>query len=192
MTLADEHVAAILATSTVRSVDSRIPQVSLDGLPGDLVGIWSLWLIVAHAGPTEEVRALPIFHDASGIERAPSARVIWDRLLEADVQIEIRGELESAASSEAATRSRQEAERQGRSTYDTVRLSLESRLRRRRDRFLEYIERRRRIVERVGLENVRRRRLAELDREKEREIAAMPLIEVAPELRCVAIVELVR
>lgn len=192
MTLADEHVAAILATSTVRSVDSRIPQVSLDGLPGDLVGIWSLWLIVAHAGPTEEVRALPIFHDASGIERAPSARVIWDRLLEADVQIEIRGELESAASSEAATRSRQEAERQGRSTYDTVRLSLESRLRRRRDRFLEYIERRRRIVERVGLENVRRRRLAELDREKDREIAAMPLIEVAPELRCVAIVELVR
>jgi hypothetical protein len=100
--------------------------------------------------------------------------------------------LEPAASSEAATRSRQEAERLGRPTYDTVRLSLESRLRRRRDRFLEYIERRRRIVERVGLENVRRRRLAELDREKEREIAAMPLIEVAPELRCVAIVELVR
>jgi hypothetical protein len=106
--------------------------------------------------------------------------------------LEVRGELASDAASEAFSRSRAEAERQGRSTYDSVRIALELRLKRRRDRFLEYIERRRRIVERVGLENVRRRRLAELSREKERELATMPLIDVAPELRCVAIFELVR
>lgn len=191
MTLANEHVAAILATNTVRSADDRVPQVSLDGLPGDLRGIWSLWLIVAHAGPTEEVRALPIYHDTAGIERAPSARVIWDRLLEPDAELKVRGELTGDVASEVAARSRAEAERQGRPTYDTIRTSLELRLRRRRDQFLEYIERRRAIVERVGLENVRRRRLAELDREREREIATMPMIDVAPELRCVAIFELV-
>jgi len=92
----------------------------------------------------------------------------------------------------AFSRARAEAERQGRPTYEGVRLALELRLRRKRDRFLEYIERRRDIVSRVGLENVRRRRLAELDREKERELATMPLIDIAPELRCVAIFELVR
>lgn len=192
MTLADEHVAAILATNTVRSVDEQVSQLSLDGLPGDLLGVWSLWLIVAHAGPTEEVRALPIFHDAAGAERAPSARAIWDRLLEPDAVLEVRGELASDAASQAFLRSRAEAERQGRSTYESVRLALELRLKRKRERFLDYVERRRGIVERVGLENVRRRRLAELDREKERELATMPLIDVAPELRCVAIFELVR
>ena len=191
LTLADSEVSAILASGTDRSVDARIPQVSLDGLPGSVVGVWSLWLIVAHAGSTEAVRALPVFHDAAGTERAPSARLIWDRLLELDCLLEIRGELAGEAAAEASARARAEAERQGRTIYEGVRLALEQRLRRRRERFLEYIERRRAIVDRVGLENVRRRRLAELDREKERELATMPLIDVAPELRCVAIFELI-
>jgi hypothetical protein len=117
--------------------------------------------------------------------------LIWDRLLELDCLLEIRGELAGEAAVEASARARAEAERQGRTIYEGVRLALEQRLRRRRERFLEYIERRRAIVDRVGLENVRRRRLAELDREKERELASMPLIDVAPELRCVAIFELI-
>jgi ERCC4-related helicase len=188
LTLGDERVAAILGSSTSRVADGPIPKVAIgDGM----AGVWSLWLIVAHAGPREKLRALPILHDPGGEVRMPSAYAIWDRLLEDEAQVEVRGVMADADAAAARAHARAEAEAQGRVVYEDLREGLITQLRTRRERYLDYVERRRQLIERVGLENVRRRRLAELDREKERELALMPVIDVAPELRCVAMLELV-
>lgn len=191
LTLADDRVAGLLRTTTAGSVDGRVPEVRIPGLPSGIIGTWSLWMIVAHAGPIEERRALPLLHDMEGVLRAPSARAVWDRLLEREVELELFGELSSGDAAAAWARAKEEAERHGLGTFLQLKSTLEERLRTRRERFLDYIERRRAIVQRVGLENVRRRRLAELEREHERELAAMPAMDVAPELRCVAIVQIV-
>jgi superfamily II DNA or RNA helicase len=191
LTLGDERVAAILNASTARSVETALPRMRVDGLAEGVTGFWSLWLIIAHAGSTEDVRALPVFHDTDGVLRSASARAIWDRLMERDATMSVLGTVDSQLGVAALARGRAEAELQGRETYEQLRIALQSRLQRRRDRFLEYIERRRAIVDRVGLENVRKRRLAELDRERERELVRMPMIDVAPELRCVSVFELV-
>lgn len=190
VTLADERVSGMLRRGTSRGVGPGIPTIHIEGLPAGVEGCWSLWLVVAHAGTDEELRALPLFHDAASVPRAPTAQFIWDRLLHTDAIVTTRGSVAADVAAGLLARAREEAERQGRPVFDTLRVRLDERLRNRRTRFIDYMERRRAIVERVGLENVRRRRLAELEREQERELAAMPLIEVAPELRCVAILRI--
>lgn len=191
LTLGDDRVAGLLRTTTSGSVDGHVSQVRVGGLSPSIAGIWSLWMIVAHAGPIEFRRALPLLHDADDVLRAPSARAAWDRILEAEVEVDLVGELGADAAERAWTRARSEAEAHGLGTFLQLKTSLEERIRQRRERLLDYIERRRLIIERVGLENVRRRRLGELEREKERELATMPITDVAPELRCVAIFQIV-
>jgi hypothetical protein len=190
VTLADDRVGGILRAGLVHAADPTVPVVTIAGVPSETRGTWSLWLIVAHAGTEEEVRALPVFHDATGTLRPTTAQFIWERLLEGDGIPPVLGTLDADGARAALATAREEVERLGRPIFEGLRVKLDDRIRGRRSRFLDYVERRRQIVERVGLENVRRRRLMELERERERTLAAMPLIEVAPELRCTVMLQL--
>jgi len=186
-TLGDRRIAAIFDEATTDEVD-RAPLVELHGIDVAVPGTWSLWIVGAHLGPRHERRAIPVFVGRDGTDLPATARSVWERLMEPGVRVIILDGVGAAERAGLAI-SRAHAERLGAGVYASLRDRLVDRVRLERERYLEYVERRRRMIERIGLDNVRRRRLAELAVEEERELALLPSIEPAPELRCIAAFE---
>ena len=111
---------------------------------------------------------MPLFISDEGRSLAPTARTVWDRLLDlggAD------GEIATAAidGEDAATaydRSLVEAEAQGQSLFAELMDEHQKRQARQRTKGRRAFEARRRAIERVGLPQVRDHRLRELGREE--------------------------
>ena len=189
-TLGDPRIAALLAEATSGEITASIPRAEIRGMGVVLPGVWTLWIVGAHLGPSHERRAMPLFLDQQGTALAATAQALWERLMEPDVELRLVGEA-LAGDGASLISSRVEAERLAGGMYGSLRDTLTERVAAERARYLDYVERRRRLIERIGLENVRRRRLAELDAERERELDRMPALDVAPELRCIAAFEVV-
>jgi hypothetical protein len=187
-TLGDPHVAAVLAEATSGEVVGPLLQVELRGMGTLQSGLWSLWLVGAHLGTRHERRAMPVFLDSQGAALPATARAVWERLMEPSAELHVVGHgLEGVGGPLAV--SRLEAERLAGGMFASLQNALTERVESERTRYLEYAERRRLMIERIGLENVRRRRLSELDAEREQELGKMPVLEVTPELRCIAAFE---
>lgn len=70
-----------------------IPCVRFASLPAEVVGYWSLWRIAIdrHSGVGEslrDVKIIPIFHHDDGRNLVPTARHIWDALMEDRPEVE--------------------------------------------------------------------------------------------------------
>ncbi len=68
-----------------------IPCVRLAGIPAEVVGYWSLWRIALEADSLRDVRILPLFNHDNGRTLLPTARLIWDCLLEDHPPVEHLG-----------------------------------------------------------------------------------------------------
>jgi superfamily II DNA or RNA helicase len=189
-TLGDPRIAAVLAEATNGEVAGPLPRAELRGMGAVQPGVWTLWIVGAHLGPSHERRAMPLFLDRGGGVLAATARAIWERLMEPNVEVHLLADGATERGGSLGD-SRVEAERLAGGIYGSLRDALTERVQAERARYLEYVERRRRLIERIGLDNVRRRRLAELEAERERELARLPVLGVAPELRCIAAFEVV-
>jgi hypothetical protein len=148
----------------------------------DAKGAWTVWTLTAYAGSRSEHRTFAQFHDTAGGLRIPTANAIWDEL----VSVEPAAEGAEAAPIEWSP-IRADAERHAAGVFASLQRVVAARLLEERDRILTYIDARRRVFERIGLENVRRRRLAELDAEKADALRKLVHPEdITGELRCIA------
>ena len=190
LTLGDPRVAGLLAAAISGEVTGAVPRMEIRGADVLQSGVWSLWIVGAHLGPRHRRRAVPVFLDAHGAMLPTTARAIWERLMEPAVELRFAGDGGEIGDADLAA-SRVEAERIAAGAYASLRDELTEQVRAERARYLDYVERRRQLIERIGLDNVRRRRLAELAAEQARELNRLPALDVAPELRCVAAFEVV-
>jgi len=144
-----------------------LPAVVLPGLSEKVTGTWSLWRISLRTAEGTEQRMLPVFLTPDGRVLGPTARAVWDRLLDLDgdtffLAASVTGERASAL----YDRARVEAEGQGHGVYLELLQSHSERLRREREKGERSFEARRRAIETVGLPQVRRHRLRELQAEQ--------------------------
>ena len=66
-----------------RAVPSQpIARVSFPDLPEEIVGFWSLWRVALDPDAWRDVKILPLFLHDDGRILVPTARMIWDCLLE--------------------------------------------------------------------------------------------------------------
>jgi hypothetical protein len=163
----------------------------LDGISDKVTGTWSLWKIALRTAESRALRILPLFVSDESRVLAPTARAILDRLVEVDhdtmpiIPAACHGDEARAL----CDRSRGQAEAQGRSLFEELTAAHRERLDREREKTKRAFAARRRAVERIGLPQVRKHRLVEIENDEAESAARLKaMADVIPELTALVMV----
>ena len=141
-----------------------IPSIELTSIPWEIRGYWSLWTVGLRSAEWRKERILALFQHDDGRVLAPTARHVWNLLLE---QMPTpRSYMAGSESSRVFAEVTSAAERHGHPLYEELLRFHHARLDKERERKRNAFDVRRRIIERIGLFAVRQHRLNELDREE--------------------------
>jgi len=143
-----------------------IPKISLSGLSSQIRGYWSLWQVALRSAGRQEVRILPLFSHDDGRTFLPTARSIWDKLLQDGTKIEDRGAVDGNDCTAVFDRLKQEAEKHGESLFQDIYTRHQERIRHEREKGRYAFHVRRQALNRIGLPEVRQFRLKRLDEEE--------------------------
>jgi superfamily II DNA or RNA helicase len=152
-------------------VSEPIPCVRFANLPAEVVGYWSLWRIAIDNHTLRDVKIIPIFHHDDGKTLGPTARHIWDALMEDRPEVEQVGTKSGPEVEQVFVRLRTEAERLGEDAFHDLYARHQQRLKREQEKGKYAFQARREALGRLGLPEVRQHRLKRLD-EEERSWAA--------------------
>jgi superfamily II DNA or RNA helicase len=168
---AAEHLT--LEEPRVRDIAKRIPRflaqqpipcLELSGISSEIFGTWSLWTVAIRGARLNRERVLSLFLHDDGRVLQPTARHIWDLLLERCpppirfLDSQETGRLYSAVSLAA--------EQQGRPVYEEL-IHFHGRcLRREKDNKQYAFEAKQRTIEKIGLAAIRKHRHEELVKEE--------------------------
>ena len=86
---------------------------NLPDLPDEIAGFWSLWRVALDPDAWRDVKILPLFLHDDGRILVPTARMIWDCLLEDRPRVSQLGYLPETEVAANSQRLRSAAERQG-------------------------------------------------------------------------------
>jgi len=157
----------------IRGLAMRLPSfvpgqpvcvVALDGISKDVRGIWSLWRIAISTMEWNRRRFMPLFLADSGAVLMPTARHVWDVLLVENVTV--KSILDSSVSMTKYQELQNVAELYGKPIYDALVQEHRSRMTREREKGEFAFSARRRMIERIGLPQVRNHRLILLAQEE--------------------------
>lgn len=173
---AESHPAAIhltLENPQIRGIASRVPRfvpgqpipsIELTGMPWEIRGYWSLWTVGLRSTEWCKERILALFQHDDGRVLTPTARHVWNLLLE---QMPTpRTYLAGSESSRVFAEVTSAADRHGHPLYEELLQFHHARVDRERERKRYAFDVQRRAIERIGLLAVRQHRLNELDRDQ--------------------------
>jgi superfamily II DNA or RNA helicase len=164
LTLEEPRVRGIATRGTRFVPGQPIPCLELRGIPWEIRGCWSLWTISIRGSAWNRERVLPLFLHDDGRILAPTARHIWELLLE-HVPDSIRY-LDGRESARVFSTVAAAAEEHGHPLYSELVRFHRTRLEREKENKCHAFEARRRAIERIGLPAVRQHRLNELAKEE--------------------------
>ena len=160
-----------------------VPAVSLPGLADEIDGFWSLWQIslsgydlsdlgipenpgLGNTGPERpQKRFLPLFISTEGKTFQPTARHVWDQLLSTDPVIQ--SFLDPEASRPTYANMHREAEEQGRMIYEMLLQEHREQITREKEKAEQSFSSRRKVLDKIGLPQVRQHRLKLMAREEQ-------------------------
>ena len=197
-----------LENAKLRSLIERLPRtiagepiskVKIRGLSSQIHGYWSLWKVAlrSHEGTRRSsgsghVRILPLFRNADGRTFLPTARTIWESLLQSETMIEESGTIDGGASSEVFKQLTADAEKYGENLFRELHTKHQEGLHNEREKGRYAFQVRRQALNRIGLPEVRQFRIKKLEEEEQGWTAALQQREnVFPELQpiCILFVE---
>ena len=82
VSLEDARIRRLVQQLPRFALTEPIPCLRFASLPAEVVGYWSLWRIAIDSQSLRDVRIIPIFHHDDGRNLVPTARHIWDALME--------------------------------------------------------------------------------------------------------------
>jgi hypothetical protein len=189
LTLEDGRVRGLLGTLTPVCPAVPSPTATIPGVSDKVTGLWSLWRVSLQHGGGRDQLFLPLFVAEDGRVLQPTAKLIWERIVDGQVET-LPGHKPVAASTLQHHRSL--AEERGADLMATLLAAHRQRTGRERRAGERGFAARRRTIERLGFPQVRRSRLGTLERdelqwkmrmtERERAVAgldAMLLVHVA-------------
>jgi len=163
-----------------------IPILHVEGLPRSLKGTWSLWSIALRTVEWNERRIVPLFVSEDGRVMSPTARFVWDHLLQTDV--EPAGQIGGDEASVAFVASRQAAEQHGAPVFEEIAAKHQRRIDRERAKLDHAFTARRQMIDKLGLPAVRQHRLNLLtDEERLARQTLERASQTSPELQPLAI-----
>jgi len=191
VSLGDERIRS-LVQHLPRAVPSQpIARVRFTDVPDEIVGFWSLWRVALDPDAWRDVKILPLFLHDDGRILVPTARMIWDCLLEDRPRVSQLGYLPEIEVAAIFQRLRSEAERQGRLAFDELHARHNQRRKREQDKGQYAFQVRRDALNRIGLPEVRQHRLRKLEEEQRAwEAELRKRDQVLPELQPVTVLRL--
>jgi superfamily II DNA or RNA helicase len=141
-----------------------IPIVAVPGVAGDIRGFWSLWRIAIATAEWNRRRIMPLFLADNGKVYSQTARHIWDQLL--TVSPQVSSVLDAAQSDVVFNKLQKAAEEYGKLVYDALVQEHQARINREREKANYAFAARRKMIERIGLPQVRNYRLNLLEQEE--------------------------
>lgn len=169
-------------------VGEPIPSVRFGSLPSEVVGYWSLWRIALDKQTLRDVRIIPIFHHDDGRNLMPTARHIWDALMEERPEVQQVGAKTGGEVEAVYRRLRTDAERLCENAFHELHARHREQLKRDQDRGEYAFQVRRLALGRLGLPEVRQHRLNRLAEEEQAWAAELRKREqVLPELQPVIV-----
>jgi hypothetical protein len=194
ISLEDLRVRSLTTSLPVFAPGQAIPSITIPDISDKISGNWSLWRISLQTAWGREQRCLAIFLTEDGRSFLPTARAIWDRLI--DLPRELRLEQEPLADDAAGAvyeASRSAAETQGAAIFDELSSAHRQSTARERNKGVHAFAARRRAIERLGLPQVRSHRLRQLDEEERVWRQALTAREAAlPDLAAILLVHVAR
>jgi superfamily II DNA or RNA helicase len=165
-----------------------VPCVRFASLPAEVVGHWSLWRIALDNQSLRDVKIIPIFHHDDGRTLGPTARRIWDALMEDRPGVEQVGTQAGTEVEAVFRRLRAEAERLGEDAFHDLHVRHRQRLKREQEKGQYAFQVRREALGRLGLPEVRQHRLKRLEGEERAWAAELRKREqILPELQPVVL-----
>ncbi|MBY4833607.1 DEAD/DEAH box helicase family protein [Burkholderia dolosa] len=171
ITLEDPRARAIISELPRWVAGQPLPRVRVDGLPGGVEGVWSLWEVSLSAPGFNRRRFLPVFVNDDGRAFLPTAKRVWDLLL--TEKVECWGTTAAEVSAEWYESSLAAARTQGERLYSSLLDEHRTRLNEERERARYAFESRQQAIGRIGLPAVREHRRKRLNAEHEARMAAL-------------------
>ena len=176
ISLEDERVRGLTNSLPVFAPGQPIPTILVPDVSDKTSGFWSLWRISLHTAGGREQRFLALFLTEDGRVFGPTARTIWERLIDLPNGLSQAGEeISGATAADAFDASRKAAEAQGAAVFEELAAAHHMSITRERKKGTHAFSSRRRAIERLGLPQVRSHRLRILEDEEQawtRELAA--------------------
>ena len=141
-----------------------IPSVNLAGMPGNVAGTWSLWEISIESASNSQRRIMPFFMHDDGRILTPTANRIWDELLNDKTHIIGCDDCFIASQSNTLL---EQAQAHGKVLYEGLMNGHLQRLDAERKKVEYAYSARKRLIDKVGLPEVRNYRFAQLSKEKD-------------------------
>ena len=168
ISLEDERVWGLIISLPVFVPGQPIPSVVFPSVSDKISGFWSLWRIRLHTVGGREQRFLAIFLAEDGRVFCPTARTIWERLIDIPNGLSHSGEkISGPAAIDAFDASRKAAEAQGAAVFEELAAAHQMGIMRERKKGAYAFSSRRRAIERLGLPQVRAHRLRILEDEEQ-------------------------
>lgn len=176
ISLEDERVRGLTNSLPVFAPGQPIPTIQVPDVSDKTSGFWSLWRISLHTAGGREQRFLALFLAEDGRVFGPTARTIWERLIDLPNGLSQAGEeISGSIAVDAFDASRKAAEAQGAAVFEELAAAHQMSIMRERKKGTHAFSSRRRAIERLGLPQVRAHRLRILEDEQQawtRELAA--------------------
>jgi superfamily II DNA or RNA helicase len=167
ISLEDEKVRGLTNSLPVFAPGQPIPTIQVPDVSDKTSGFWSLWRISLHTSGGREQRFLALFLAEDGRVFGPTARTIWERLIDLPKGLSQAGEeISGSAAMDAFDASRKAAEAQGAAVFEELAAAHKKGILRERKKSTHAFSSRRRAVERLGLPQVRAHRLRILEDEE--------------------------
>lgn len=184
LSLEDERIRGLLTQLPVFAPGQPIPAVFVPGVSDKVSGTWSLWKVSLQTARSRQQRSIALFVSDDGRTLLPTARIVWDRLIDlSDGLVQAGPDLAGDTAAKAYAASREAAEAQGASVFEELATAFRESTRRERRKGAHAFAGRKRAIERLGLPQVRAHRLAQLAEEERRWTEALAANETAlPEL----------
>ena len=139
-----------------------IPTLRFSSLPANLVGVWSLWEISIVTQDRQKRRMLPLFVHDDGRVLAPTARFLWEQLCLEPWSVDQA----ATANEEVFRKTEALAHEQCRDLYLEMRQRHLSQLQLEKEKADYSFRARRKLVQAIGLPEVREFRLRQLAQEQ--------------------------
>ncbi len=160
ISLEDERVRGLTTNLPVFAPGQPIPSIVIPDVSDKTSGVWSLWRISLHTTGGREQRFVALFLTEDGRVFGPTARTIWERLIDLPSGLSHAGaDMSGSAAAEVFDASRKAAEAHGTAIFEELATSHQLSIVRERKKGVHAFASRRRAIERLGLPQVRAHRL---------------------------------
>ena len=160
ISLEDERVRGLMSNLPVFAPGQPIPSIVIPDVSDKTNGIWSLWRISLQTVEGRDQRFIALFQTEDGRTFGPTARTIWDRLIDLpDGLTQADEEISGTLAANLYEASRKAAEAQGATVFEELATAHHQSIARERKKGTHAFASRKQAIERLGLPQVKAHRL---------------------------------